>query len=548
MVVIRDRDAVYGVAVERFVGERTLVVVPLDPRLGKVQDVSAGALLDDGTPVLILDVEDLLRSVEKLLATGRLERIDPAGRLAGPARKRVLVVDDSLTVRELERKLLLGRGYDVAVAVDGMDGWNALRSEHFDLVITDIDMPRMDGIELVTLIRRDTRLQSLPVMVVSYKDREEDRRRGLDAGADYYLAKASFHDEALLDAVVDLIGECAGMKIGIVNDMPLAVEALRRALAFEPAHRVVWVAANGAEAVEMCAAQTPDVILMDLLMPVMDGVEATRRIMAQSPCAIIVVTVDLEQNMSRVFDAMGNGAVDAVNTPAMGSGDPAEAARPLLRKLQNLAWLNAPLDSRPTASAAPARKGSGARKRWWRSALRRAARRRWPTCSPVCRRISRRPWCWSSMSTRCSPPAWPSGSRRPANRRLPVRLARNGEPPQPGCVLLAGTNHHIRLVKGGELAYTAQPSGHVYRPSIDVFFDSVVEYWRGDAVGVLLTGMGRDGAEGLKRMRERGFLTLAQDQASSAVYGMPKAAAAIGAAVEIRALGDIARRLAEVCA
>ncbi|MFS2127935.1 response regulator, partial [Pseudomonas sp. Pseusp97] len=141
------------------------------------------------------------------------------------------------------------------------------------------------------------------------------------------------------------------MRIGIVNDMPLAVEAMRRALAFEPAHRVVWVAANGAEAIEMCAAHKPDVVLMDLLMPVMDGVEATRRIMAQSPCAIIVVTVDLERNMSRVFDAMGNGAVDAVNTPVMGSGDPAEAARPLLRKLQNLAWLNAPQDSRPVASA-----------------------------------------------------------------------------------------------------------------------------------------------------------------------------------------------------
>ena len=207
VVVIRERDAVYGVAVERFVGERTLVVLPLDPRLGKVQDISAGALLDDGSPVLIVDVEDMLRSVDKLLNTGRLERIDRRNRhTAELTRKRILVVDDSLTVRELQRKLLLNRGYEVAVAVDGMDGWNALRAEHFDLLITDIDMPRMDGIELVTLLRRDSRLQSMPVMVVSYKDREEDRRRGLDAGADYYLAKASFHDDALLDAVVELIG------------------------------------------------------------------------------------------------------------------------------------------------------------------------------------------------------------------------------------------------------------------------------------------------------------------------------------------------------
>ncbi len=211
VVVIRERDAVYGVAVERFIGERTLVVLPLDPRLGKVQDISAGALLDDGSAVLIIDVEDMLRSVEKLLNTGRLERIDRRNRQADAVvRKRVLVVDDSLTVRELQRKLLVNRGYQVAVAVDGMDGWNALRSEDFDLLITDIDMPRMDGIELVTLVRRDTRLQSLPVMVVSYKDREEDRRRGLDAGADYYLAKASFHDDALLDAVAELIGDANG--------------------------------------------------------------------------------------------------------------------------------------------------------------------------------------------------------------------------------------------------------------------------------------------------------------------------------------------------
>ncbi|CAI8745202.1 two-component system sensor histidine kinase and response regulator WspE [Pseudomonas frederiksbergensis] len=207
VVVMREREAIYGVAVERFIGERTLVVLPLDERLGKVQDISAGALLDDGSVVLIVDVEDMLRSVDKLLNTGRLERIARhANQAVEAARKRILVVDDSLTVRELQRKLLLNRGYDVAVAVDGMDGWNALRSEDFDLLITDIDMPRMDGIELVSLLRRDNRLQSLPVMVVSYKDREEDRRRGLDAGADYYLAKASFHDDALLDAVVELIG------------------------------------------------------------------------------------------------------------------------------------------------------------------------------------------------------------------------------------------------------------------------------------------------------------------------------------------------------
>ncbi|HKC55692.1 MAG TPA: response regulator, partial [Vicinamibacterales bacterium] len=87
------------------------------------------------------------------------------------------------------------------------DGWNALRAGHFDLVVTDVDMPRMDGIELVSLINKDANLKSVPVVIVSYKDREQDRRRGLEAGAAYYLTKGGFHDETLVQVVVDLIGE-----------------------------------------------------------------------------------------------------------------------------------------------------------------------------------------------------------------------------------------------------------------------------------------------------------------------------------------------------
>jgi two-component system sensor histidine kinase and response regulator WspE len=207
VVVIGDNEQTYGLAVDGFLGERMLVVQPLDARLGKIPDVMAGALMEDGSPVLILDVADMIRSVDKLTQSGRLEVVQQRGTHKGDTqRKRILVVDDSLTVRELERKLLTNCGYQVAVAVDGMDGWNAVRTERFDLVITDIDMPRMDGIELVSLMRQAPNLQSLPVMIVSYKDREEDRQRGLDAGADYYFTKSSFHDESLLQAVTDLIG------------------------------------------------------------------------------------------------------------------------------------------------------------------------------------------------------------------------------------------------------------------------------------------------------------------------------------------------------
>ncbi len=208
VVVLGERHRRYGLLVDRFLGERELVVQPLDPRLGKVKDINAAALMENGAPVLIVDVDDIIRSIEKLVTSGELKNVTHAAlNPASYKRKRILVVDDSLTVRELERKLLDGAGYATDVAVDGMDGLNAVRNGGYDLVITDVDMPRLDGIELATLIKKDEQLKSLPVMIVSYKDREEDRKRGLDAGADYYLTKGSFHDETLLQAVVDMIGE-----------------------------------------------------------------------------------------------------------------------------------------------------------------------------------------------------------------------------------------------------------------------------------------------------------------------------------------------------
>jgi len=208
VVVLGDRSARYGMVVDRFLGERELVVQPLDPRLGKVKDISAAALMEDGAPVLIVDVDDILRSIEKLIEERSLPSVPPSGfALADRKAKRVLAVDDSATVRELVRKLLTAHGYQADTAVDGMDGWNAVRSGHYDLVITDVDMPRLDGIELTILIKKDPQLKSLPVMIVSYKDREDDRLRGLEAGADYYITKGAFQDDTLLQAVLDLIGE-----------------------------------------------------------------------------------------------------------------------------------------------------------------------------------------------------------------------------------------------------------------------------------------------------------------------------------------------------
>ena len=205
IILLGDETRPFGLVVDRFRGEQDLVVRTLDPRLGRVPHVSAAALMDDGAPVLIVDVEDLLRGIDQVLNEGRLRRLSRRQREEKVA-KRILIVDDSITVREVQRQLLKSHGYDVSTAVDGVDGWHSLQADDYDLVISDVDMPRMNGFEFVKTIKSDERYRRLPVIIVSYKDRPEDRMRGLEAGANYYLTKSSFHDATFLETVVELIG------------------------------------------------------------------------------------------------------------------------------------------------------------------------------------------------------------------------------------------------------------------------------------------------------------------------------------------------------
>ena len=204
VVVIEHQGRLAGFVVEELLGEFDLATRALDPRLGRVADVAAVAILPDGTAVVLLDVDDLMRSTLSRERAG-MRQIDekPESRVRA---KRVLVADDSISVRELERQLLAGQGFDVEVAVDGMDAWTRLRDENFDLLVTDVDMPRMDGIELTRSIKQDPRLRSLPVVIVSYRDRAEDRRRGLEARADSYLTKADFQDESFIRLIHQLLG------------------------------------------------------------------------------------------------------------------------------------------------------------------------------------------------------------------------------------------------------------------------------------------------------------------------------------------------------
>jgi two-component system, chemotaxis family, response regulator WspF len=329
------------------------------------------------------------------------------------------------------------------------------------------------------------------------------------------------------------------MNIGIVNDMPLAVEAMRRAIALRPEHRVLWVATDGAQAVDFCIAQPPDVVLMDLIMPKFDGVEATRRIMAQAPCAILIVTSSVGANAWRVYEAMGVGALDAVDTPTLADNRLSDASQPLLAKIDQIGRV---LD-KPSASFAP-RPGpitpSG-------NAPLVAIGASAGGPSALAAILGKLPadFAGSIVIVQHVDKAFAEGMAQWLDGQTPltVRVARPGDTPRAGEALLAATNDHLHVTRSGSLDYTPEPADTPYRPSVDVFFHSVVEHWRGDAIGVLLTGMGRDGAIGLKAMRAKGYRTIAQDQASCAVYGMPKAAAALDAARRILPLDSIAGEL-----
>jgi len=331
------------------------------------------------------------------------------------------------------------------------------------------------------------------------------------------------------------------MRIAIVNDMTMAVEALRRVIVREPGDRVAWIARDGAEAVTLCKQDTPDLILMDLMMPVMDGVEATRRIMSESPCPILIVTSAMEARSTKVFEALGSGALDAVQTPFLGETGEAAGASALKFKIQKLGSLGAQdkgavKDARNEPSlnsdasdyliAIGASAGGPAALATVLSGL----PRQFPGAIVIVQHVDAQ--FVPSMAE------WLN-----ATSAIPVRVARQGDKPQANTALIAGTNDHLQFMNRRSLGYTPEPRDCFYRPSIDVFFQSVVRHWKGKSAGVLLTGMGRDGAKGLKAMRDAGSFTIAQDATSSVVYGMPKAAAELDAAATILPLTEIAKGL-----
>lgn len=329
------------------------------------------------------------------------------------------------------------------------------------------------------------------------------------------------------------------MKIGIVNDVEMATQVIASTLNSSGKHRVLWTAKNGEEAVQLCRQNTPEIVLMDLVMPGMNGAKTTREIMRICPTSILVVTASINSNCALAFEAMGAGAIDVIATPSLSGND---GRTEFLQKISQIEAIMAE-QNKP----AP------------------------PPCRPEVLSCGAPGATDTLVAIGCSAggPAAISeilGGLDPVNRAAvvivqhidarfvedlakwlkefskdPLQLVNEGDLIEPGRIYLAGTEGHLEAHTCARLRYDTNIRGLAYQPSVDVFFSSIVRNWRGRAMGIVLTGMGRDGAAGLHAMRTAGFLTIAQDEKSSALFGMPKAAAPF--ASEILPLSSIAKRI-----
>lgn len=200
-VILGNADRRIAFGVEEVLGEQEVLVKPLGAQLVRVRNVAGAAILGTGKPVPVLSVSDLL--IEAVKAASSARAAAPAEEKAD--RQRILVVEDSITSRILLKNILEGAGYDVKTAVDGVDALTALKTEPFDLVVSDIEMPRMHGIDLTARIRADKKLSELPVILVTALDSREDRERGVSVGANAYIIKSSFNQGNLLEVVKRLM-------------------------------------------------------------------------------------------------------------------------------------------------------------------------------------------------------------------------------------------------------------------------------------------------------------------------------------------------------
>lgn len=330
------------------------------------------------------------------------------------------------------------------------------------------------------------------------------------------------------------------MKVAIASHDPALVESLRLIVENAAAqHDLLWIASDAAAAARRCTMQRPDVLLLDLATSGPSVVEATRAIMDATPCGILILTASVERDSARVFAAMGAGALDVVAVPPQQRKGKALATQ-ILQKIRIAGMLSPSHQSAAIAPRASQRPnlavvaiGASAGGPPAVAEVLRDLPADLPAAIVVVQHVdaqfSEAMADWFATQT-----------------KLEVRIARDNERLQAGVVYLAAGEQHLVVTEAGVLAYSQKSPRSPYCPSADVLLESIARNWRGTAIGIILSGMGADGAAGLRKLRETGARTIAQDESTSAVYGMPRAAAELLATTDVLplpAIGPLVREL-----
>jgi len=339
------------------------------------------------------------------------------------------------------------------------------------------------------------------------------------------------------------------IRVLLVDDSPVALTILQRLLSTAPEIEVVGTARHGREALALIPQLQPAVICTDLHMPVMDGLALTREVMLRYPRPILVVSVSVQQdNAQNIFRLLDAGAIDVCPKPRSGLASDYEPVRQeLIDKIKILAGVVVFRKHR-SASPTPAAPNNGPP----------------PLVRPAAVRIvaigasTGGPQALQTILT-ALPPDFPvpilcvqhisDGFLQglvdwlAAQCRLKVQIAPPGELPVPGTIYFPQEHTHLEIDAQGRLRCSLAPPLAGHRPAVTVTFQSIARHYGSAAVGVLLTGMGRDGAEGMQAIAQTAGITIAQDEESCAVFGMPQQAIALGAAQYVLPVHDIARTL-----
>jgi len=331
------------------------------------------------------------------------------------------------------------------------------------------------------------------------------------------------------------------MKVGLVEGSALSRRALERALGTTE-HTVAWTASSGADAVEKYGREPPDLLLLSASITDVSPAQVTLSVLSQGPCAIVLLSDVEGRKGGEVYEAMGSGALDVVLAPSIDPDGRLRGEEALLGKLRTVAKLLGHSSGKLRAVDSLSAPSSGAPKLIAIGASTGGPQAILTILSALPKKLQAALVIVQHVDSEFSEglAAWLSDASG-----ITVEIARSGSVPVVGRALLAGKQDHLVMTGSGCFRYCAEPLALVYRPSVDVLFASLAEHWSKPGAAVLLTGMGRDGAQGLQRLRQLGWHTLAQDEASSVVYGMPKAAAQLGAACKVMAPLAIASELSD---